>query len=77
MKFVKNMNTLRAMERAGHIELHQDTGTKKEGIYFTQKRTIYYVNDGRHTFTYKGKQYHTKYFDGCFCPYIIEATVAR
>ena len=76
MKLVKNMNTLRAMERAGHIKLHEHTGTKKEGLYYHKKSTVHYVDDGKHTFTYKGKTYHTKYFSGCFCPYVVEAVAS-
>lgn len=76
MKVVQNMNTLKAMQRAGHIKFHDHTGTKKEYLNSSKKETMYYVKDGEHTFTYKGKQYRTEYFSGCFCPYIVEATVA-
>lgn len=25
-----------------------------------------------HNVEYKGKKYESKYFDGCFCPYVVE-----
>jgi len=33
MKLVKNMNTLKAMERAGHIKLHNQTGNQIKDLY--------------------------------------------
>ena len=69
---IQNMNTLKGMERAGLIKFHEHTGTKKEHLNTKKKSTMYYIADGPHTFTYKGKTYHTKYFSGCFCPFVVE-----
>ena len=57
---VKNINTLKAMERRNLIELTNDT--KKFG----------YVNNGKNNFEYKGKKFKKVYLDGCFYPFIIE-----
>lgn len=65
---VRNMNTLKAMQRAGLIKLHKDTGTKING------RTIYYIDDltegTPYTFYFKNKPYMLKYLSGCFCPFV-------
>ena len=72
-KIVRNMNTLKAMEKAGHIKLHNQTGSKITGLYSPTRFTCYYINDGQWSFMYKGKKYQTKYFDGCFCPYVVQS----
>lgn len=77
MKIVENMNMLKGMERAGHIKFHRQTGTKIKGLYSPRLRknmfTCYYIDDGEHTFIYKNKTYHTKYFDGCFMPFVVKS----
>lgn len=72
MKIVENLNTLKAMERKGLITFHNQTGTKIQGLYSDQKFTCYYIADGLSNFDYKGKKYSTRYFSGCFCPYVVE-----
>jgi hypothetical protein len=72
MKIVKNLNTLKDMERKGFIGLHPDTGMKVKALYSNKKFTCYYVEDGLLDFTYKNKRYLTKYVSGCFCPYVFE-----
>jgi len=72
MQTVRNLNTLKAMERAGHIKLHRQTGSKITGLYRREKFTCYYVDEGSYSFDYKGKKYGVKYFDGCFCPYVVQ-----
>ena len=57
---IKNMNTLKAMERRKLIELTSDT--KKFG----------YVNDGKINFEFNGSKYKIKFFDGCFYPFVIK-----
>jgi hypothetical protein len=69
---VKNMNTLKAMERKGLIELHRQTGSKIAGLYSNQKFTCYYVHDGLTQFQYKKQWYGIKYFSGCFFPYVVK-----
>jgi hypothetical protein len=69
---VRNLNTLKAMERAGHIKLHPKTGTKITGLYSRDYFICYYVDDGQSKFTYKGSIYGVKYFDGCFYPYVVK-----
>ena len=71
-EIVKNMNILKAMERQGFITLHEQTGTRITGLYSKRKFTCYYIDEGNHTFEYKGDIYHTKYIDGCFCPYVFK-----
>lgn len=72
MKIVKNLNILKAMQRQGLITLHEQTGTKIQGLYSNKKFTCYYISEGLFNFEYNGKKYSTKYFSGCFCPYIVE-----
>ena len=69
---VKNLNTLKAMERKGLIKLHPQTGTKITGLYSSKYFTCYYVDEGISNFEYKGAKYQTKYFSGCFFPYVVK-----
>lgn len=71
MEIVKNMNTLKAMAKKGLIELHAQTGSKIQGLYSRNSFTCYYVWDGKYKFEFKGQNYGIKYFDGCFCPYVV------
>lgn len=68
---VKNMNILKGMAKQGHIKLHPSTGCKIPGIYTRKKHTCYYIDSGSPSFTYKGIRYSTKYYDGCFNPYVV------
>ena len=72
MRIVKNLNTLKAMANRGLIEFHEHTGTKINGLYGGNSFTCYYVWDGKSNFQYKGQNYGIKYFDGCFCPYVVK-----
>jgi len=70
---VRNMNTLKMLERAGHITLHEQTGTKITGLYSSEKFTCYYIDDFvTSRFQHKGKYYGCEYVSGCFCPYVFE-----
>lgn len=77
MNIVENMSTLRAMQKRGFIEFCDQTGKTIETLYSKQKHTCYYVNDGKFSFTYKGKEYGIKYFDGCFMPFVVELPCAN
>ena len=72
MEIVKDINTLKAMQRLGFIKFHSQTGTKISPLYSIFKFTCYYVDEGKSSFTYKGSMYITKYIDGCFCPYVFK-----
>lgn len=72
MQTVRNMNTLKAMAKAGFIELHKQTGTKIKGLYSPNSFTCYYVYEGHFNFWYKGEAYGVRYFDGCFYPYVVK-----
>ena len=72
MRIVKNLNTLKAMQKLGHIKFCDQTGKIIETLYSRIKHTCYYVDDGEREFTYKHKKYGVKYFDGCFMPYVVE-----
>jgi hypothetical protein len=58
MTRITNLNTLKAMSKAGLITLHEETAKYK------------YIKDGNHKFIYKNEAYKTIYLDGCFCPFI-------
>lgn len=69
---IRSMPLLRQMRDAGHITFHAQTGTKISGLYSHDKFTCYYVDDSTHsTWEFKGHTYSLKYFDGCFCPYVV------
>ena len=72
METVKNFNTLKAMAKRGLIELHSDTGTKLKNWFGGGFHVCHYVNDGKYRFEYKGQNYAVKYFDGCFCPFVVK-----
>ena len=73
MKPIRNLNTLRMLERAGHIKLHAQTG--KIVVHNGQKVRANYVSEGQPVFQHKGKTYKTVYWDGCFYPFIYEVTL--
>jgi len=72
MEIVKDLSALKAMAKQGLIELHAQTGSKIKGLYGGDSFTCYYVWDGKYNFEYKGAKYGIKYFDGCFCPYVVK-----
>ena len=70
---VAHIGTLKMLEKAGHIMLHSQTGTKISGLYGGQTFTCYYIDDYKHPrFEHKGIKYHARYVDGCFCPYVFK-----
>jgi len=71
-KVVKNMNTLKAMQKMGLIEFCEQTGEKIHGLYDSHMFTCYYINEAPFTFEYKNKTFGQKYFSGCFMPYVVE-----
>jgi hypothetical protein len=69
-KIIKDLRTLKSMERAGFIKLHEDTG--KSVSWQGRSGKVYYVDDGKREFTFKGKNYETKYYSGSFFPYVVQ-----
>jgi hypothetical protein len=70
MKIVNYLPTLKAMAKQGLIELDSDTGQTVK--HWTGKKIkAYYVKCGPFTFEYKGKNYGTRYFDGCLNPFVV------
>ena len=70
-KGVTNMNTLKSLQKAGKIELHEDTGQEVEsqGI----KRKAHYVKSyNKPEFEHKGRKFKAQYEDGSFNPYVYE-----
>jgi hypothetical protein len=59
MIIIKDMRVLKALQKRGFVEIHEETNM------------FGYVRDGKHSFVYKNKTYFTKYFDGCFYPFVI------
>jgi hypothetical protein len=61
-KIVRDGRTLRAMGKAGNFEYPVHKGQP-------------YVNDldKPSRFNYKGYEYHIRYFDGCFCPFVVRS----
>ena len=74
LKPVTNMNTLKAMAKAGHIILHPQTGTQVS--WYTGTRKCDYIDGPGENqpsyFNYKNKSFIIKYVSGCFYPYVFE-----
>ena len=66
MKVIKDLKVLRAIVRQSKL-------TTNNYELIVNKR-YKYLDSGYITapIQYKGKKYTSKYFDGCFCPYIVE-----
>jgi hypothetical protein len=58
MQKITNLNTLKAMAKAGLIKLTKDTAKFK------------YIDEAPPTFIYNGQTYKTQYLSGCFYPFI-------
>lgn len=75
MDTVRDVRVLRAMAKAGFIELHAHTG-KKVGSPFGEVKATYVQGHGPELkrefqpFTFKGATYQLRYFDGSFFPYV-------
>ena len=71
MAIVKDYRILKALERRGHITCMDGKVRHWSGI----QTRVYYVDYGTNparNFTYNGKDYELKYFDGCFNPFVVE-----
>lgn len=67
---IDSISLLKSMAKAGIITLHHQTGKKITGLYSDKKFTCTYVDDGPHTFDFRGRRYGVRYVSGCFCPYV-------
>ena len=72
MDIVKNMNTLKAMQKMGFVKFCEQTGEKITGLYSSKLFTCHYIDEAKLEFEYKGKKYGQKYLSGCFNPYVVE-----
>ena len=86
MKVITNMNSLKAMQRRGLIKFDRATGevvrhwtgrpvkacyVSDYGNNAEYPRQRTYVSGAGSCFEYKGNYYTLKYFDGCFCPFVV------
>lgn len=71
-KVVKNLNTLKAMQKRGLVKFCSETGEKIHGLYDHHLFICYYIDEAPINFVYNGKNYGQKYFSGCFFPYVVE-----
>ena len=69
------------MIKAGLVIEHDDYKHKKVRHWSGSMVPVYYVagvaEGVQEQFTYKGRQYELKYFDGCFAPFVIDIQVAE
>jgi hypothetical protein len=72
MNIVKDMRTLKAMQKRGFVTFCNQTGSKIHGLYSSNMFVCYYVDSAKSHFVYNGKTYTEKYFDGCFFPFVVE-----
>lgn len=72
MKQVRNLNTLKALQRANLVKFCNDTGMKMGVPFSDKKHTMYYIDGetANTSFEFNGKKYTVKYVDGCFYPYV-------
>jgi len=74
-RIVRDLRTLKGMEKQGLIILHPHTGKK---VYWNgQYVKAYYIDDGVEgicRFTYKNNEYEINYDDGSFYPYVYQTT---
>lgn len=70
---LKNLNTLKALEKRKFITLHSHTGQK---VWWNgQSFKTYYIEDySQRTFSYNNRNFECKYVDGCFYPFVFEIT---
>jgi hypothetical protein len=69
---VTDAKTLRLFEKLGFITFHHQTLKKITNLYGNEKFTCYYVDEGKYKFEHNGNTYGIKFFDGCFCPYVVK-----
>ena len=73
---VKDMRTLRAMERQGLIIFDRNTGKTVRHWTGLLVKAVYVDSYGPNAngrpFIYNGIEYGLKYFDGCFSPFVIK-----
>ena len=76
MEILEDIPTLKAMAKKGYIKLHNQTGKKIRGLYSSKTFICTYISglgEGVSSpFQFKGVHYQVKYFDGCFCPYVVQ-----
>jgi len=66
---VNNLRVLKSLERAGHITLHAQTGTK---VWWNgQSTTAWYIGDCKSSsFEHNGHKFVVEYRSGTFAPYV-------
>ena len=69
---VKDISLLKKMEKQGFVKFHYQTGTKIHGLYDDNLFTCVYVDEAKPLFKFNNEIYGQKYFDGCFCPYVVK-----
>lgn len=74
MNIVNDLRLLKKMEREGLVECHRHTGRMVGALYGGEVRA-WYVDEVAPVFEFGGKTYGRKYFDGCFCPYVVELNI--
>ena len=67
---ITNMNTLKALQRAGHVKLHSDTGKIVGAIPYGKVKAYYVHHETKPIFQHKGKTYIKDYISGCFSPFV-------
>lgn len=74
MNVVRNIRTLKAMEKKGFIKLLPETGTKIKTLSGSIITCCYvhdYADGEFGEFVYNKQKYRLKYFDGCFYPFVV------
>lgn len=69
---VRDVRVLRKLSLLGVVTLHEHTGEIVKHVWGMPVRAAYI--DEAETFGVEGVgTFHRKYFDGCFCPFLIKA----
>jgi hypothetical protein len=68
-----HVTVLKAMAKAGHIRLHDDTGQKVRHWTGQTLKAVYVdsIPKGQpRQFKFEGQTWELQYVDGCFCPFV-------
>jgi hypothetical protein len=80
MSVVADLRKLKAMAKAGIIELHRDTGLQVRHWCGPLVRALYVKGRVDRKFIpwkWRGRTYELKYFAGCWSPFVIDVELAE
>lgn len=68
---IRDLSTLKKLEKAGYITLHHHTGKTVNGLFGPVK--AWYIQDNTaSSFEHDNRKFEIEYVDGCFYPFVFE-----